>query len=132
MFAKENTDGNINATAAFLPLADRASRTVFPLRVQNEENNIYKLDGKYRRKSGRRCGQQDICDNVSGGQDARFETSHAEKPGELWSAFSAAFFLDDGRPGHRIGRGLFVRDRDGLRRDLSFTDSISRMILSSP
>ncbi|WP_139093228.1 hypothetical protein [Pararhizobium polonicum] len=27
-------------------------RTVFSLRAQNEENNLYKLDGKYRRNSG--------------------------------------------------------------------------------
>ena len=106
MFEKENTDGNIKAACAFLPIAGRASRTVFLLSAKNEENNIYKLDGKYRRKSGRRYGQQDICDNVSGGQDARFETSHAESPSRLWRAIRDAVFVEYGSAGRGSGGSL--------------------------
>jgi hypothetical protein len=125
--------GNIEGAAALHPIVINLEGWFFPARRKKQKiisiNLVENIGEKHKTLPKQR---QDICSYSSGGRDARFETSHAEKPGELWSASGTAFFLDTRRAGHGIGRRLSVRNRAGLRRDLSFTDSVSWMFPLSP
>jgi hypothetical protein len=72
--------------------------------------------------------RQDICNNSSGGHMRGSKPVMQKSPVSYGAHSVPAFFVADRRTSHSIGRRLPVRHSNGLRRDLSFADSIMSIL----